>query len=524
MAVVQGEFWTEVFLKTNGAPYAGVQVEHYAAGTSTAKTVWTDGPMAIPAAQPVVGDTSGRVSFYGDGDYRLVVKSSVADGDLTLYDWDPIKLTAKAATLRGENQGTSYPAATSANRGQLFAKTDGAGNITELALQKDTAFASLFLLGSALSSIVQFGKGADLASAFTVVLGSDGNFFDVTGTATITALSSKPAGTVVWLRFLATPPLTHSAGVLKLIGNQNFTPVANDVSGFVSLGSGNWEEICRNGILPVGGGGTGIISATLNGVLLGQGTNAPLALTAAGAASTALAVGAGGGAPSFQQIVTAMIADLAVSTAKIANSAVTQAKLATASVGTGQMKTAAGSAAYQDNVAYGDHIVSLNDWLYTLSVSHPAVGGSSWQYGASIFPQDGTNLYNFNVQPGLGNVCTFSWRYLTASDSPVVFLAEDPATGRFGASWCCDDPIPHNPNPLARTGLRVTPIALKELERLSIPAAIVSEAEYLIRTNKMKLHNLPYRALQLHAQSDAPADWLLTHTTFDHAGKLTEKR
>lgn len=243
MAAVQGEFWTDVFLNSSGVPYAGALVYHYAAGTSTAKTVWTDSAMATPAAQPVVGDGNGRVSFYGDGDYRLVIKNA---SGTTLYDFDGIKLTAKAATLRGENQGISYPAATSANRGQLFAKADGSGNITNLALQKDTEFSEVFMLGATLGSTVQFGKGADLASASTLVLGSDGNFFDVTGAVTIEGLSSKPAGTTIWLRFQQVLNLLPSA-LLVLPYGVAYRTVVNELVSFVSSGAGNWQMAWRSG-------------------------------------------------------------------------------------------------------------------------------------------------------------------------------------------------------------------------------------------------------------------------------------
>lgn len=504
MAVVQGEFWTEVFLKATGVPYAGVRVEHYAAGTSTAKSVYTDSAMATPAAQPVVGDTNGRVSFYGDGDYRFVVKAALADGGATLYDWDGVKLTAKAATLRGENQGTSYPAATSANRGQLFAKTDGSGNITELALQKDTAFAALFLLGSALSSMVQFGKGADLASAFTVVLGSDGNFFDVTGSATITALSSKPAGTVVWLRFVAAPPLTHAAGSFKLLGNQNWTPTANDVSGFISLGSGNWEEICRNGILPVGGGGTGLISATLNGVLLGQGTNAPLALTAAGAVNTVFAVGAGGGAPAFQQLTSAMIAAAII-----------------AQIGTAQLKTATGSASvsqFDDSGGAGasnTSVVTMNDYSFAPALTWVVTGAAIISGSASDvitnMTDPGTTVPRRTVTVnasggGLGATTTavVRWRYVTASDDPTLWVRHQ--GGAIDAVWVSDDPTPDG-SPGIEGGFLVK---AWDLDQLDIPDAALQAADDRIAREHLKPQHRLYRALEVVA-GGLPDQWILDH-------------
>jgi len=56
----------------------------------------------------------------------------------------------------------------------------------------------------------------------------------------------------------------------------------------------------------VGEGCTGATSFTANGVLLGNGVS-PIQVTAAGGASTVLAVGAGGGAPTFSTITDAMV-------------------------------------------------------------------------------------------------------------------------------------------------------------------------------------------------------------------------
>jgi hypothetical protein len=49
-------------------------------------TVWSDEGKSTPAANPVVADDSGRVSFWGDGNYRIIVKSS--DDVTTILDKD----------------------------------------------------------------------------------------------------------------------------------------------------------------------------------------------------------------------------------------------------------------------------------------------------------------------------------------------------------------------------------------------------------------------------------------------------
>lgn len=97
---------------------------------------------------------------------------------------------------------------------------------------------------------VLFDKGGDLASGSTLTIGTDGNFFDVTGTTTITAFSSLQAGTLIFLQFDAVVLLTYNATSLILEGAVNRTTEAKDIYGFVSLGSGNWQEICRSTVTP----------------------------------------------------------------------------------------------------------------------------------------------------------------------------------------------------------------------------------------------------------------------------------
>ncbi len=93
-------------------------------------------------------------------------------------------------------------------------------------------------------------KGGDLASGSTITPGTDGNFFDVTGTTTITAIASLQAGTVIILQFDDAVQITHNATSLILEGAVNRTTEAKDVMMFLSLGSGNWQEISRSLVTP----------------------------------------------------------------------------------------------------------------------------------------------------------------------------------------------------------------------------------------------------------------------------------
>lgn len=73
-------------------------------------------------------------------------------------------------------------------------------------------------------------KGADIASAGTLVVGTDGDFFDITGTTTITGMTVG-AGRHFFLQFDAALTLTHGASLL-LPGSANITTAAGDVGLF----------------------------------------------------------------------------------------------------------------------------------------------------------------------------------------------------------------------------------------------------------------------------------------------------
>ena len=90
-------------------------------------------------------------------------------------------------------------------------------------------------------------KGANIASAATLTLGADGNYFVVTGSVNITAISTRRAGDVIRLHFAATPLITHNAASLILASGANFTPAVSDIMEFVSEGPGNWRERVQKG-------------------------------------------------------------------------------------------------------------------------------------------------------------------------------------------------------------------------------------------------------------------------------------
>jgi len=75
---------------SNGDPLAGGKLYTYYAGTTTAKTTWTDYTKATPNSNPVVLDSAGRASVWidtTDGAYKFVLKDS--DG-VSLWTMDNI--------------------------------------------------------------------------------------------------------------------------------------------------------------------------------------------------------------------------------------------------------------------------------------------------------------------------------------------------------------------------------------------------------------------------------------------------
>lgn len=90
-------------------------------------------------------------------------------------------------------------------------------------------------------STLKLVKGADVASATALPLITDGNYFDVTGTTTITSFNTMGVGTWIRLHFDAALTLTHQAADLVLPGGANITTAANDEAEFIEYASGDWR-------------------------------------------------------------------------------------------------------------------------------------------------------------------------------------------------------------------------------------------------------------------------------------------
>lgn len=99
-----------------------------------------------------------------------------------------------------------------------------------------TAIANTFSAIQTFSAQARWNKGADIASASPLVLGTDGNYFDVTGTTGFSAITVA-AGTLFMLQFDGVLTMTHGAS-LDLPGEANFTTAAGDrLIGFAEAGN-----------------------------------------------------------------------------------------------------------------------------------------------------------------------------------------------------------------------------------------------------------------------------------------------
>ena len=96
-----------------------------------------------------------------------------------------------------------------------------------------------------LKGMFRWRKGSDIASASALTLGTGGNFFDVTGTTSITSISTSGViGTRILLQFDGVLTLTYHATDLILPGKANIITAAGDIAEFIEYASGDW--MCLN--------------------------------------------------------------------------------------------------------------------------------------------------------------------------------------------------------------------------------------------------------------------------------------
>jgi hypothetical protein len=106
---------------------------------------------------------------------------------------------------------------------------------------------------------LQLSKGSDIASAASLTIGTGGNYFDVTGTTTVTSIATVGIGAEITLQFDGILTLTHNAADLVLPTGANITTAAGDHATFVEYATGDWrctQYTRADGTALVGGSST----------------------------------------------------------------------------------------------------------------------------------------------------------------------------------------------------------------------------------------------------------------------------
>jgi len=143
-------------------------------------------------------------------------------------------------------EAIQWPAA-DGSAGQVLRTTGSA--VLEFAADTDTGITDVVddtspQLGNPLDcngKQIQWSKGADVASATALVLLTDGNYFEVTGTATVTSFNTTGGpGTQIKLHFVAACTLTHNSDLI-LPGGANIVTAAGDEAEFIEHATGDYR-------------------------------------------------------------------------------------------------------------------------------------------------------------------------------------------------------------------------------------------------------------------------------------------
>ena len=195
--------------------------------TLTAASLALDGTATLDVnGAAIVLDADGDTTITADTDDQIdFAVGGVLELSLTAAKADNLDDLAGLTPGAGDiivGDGTDWGAAALTPTDGAFLVADGS---TWTAETGATARASLGVSGSE--------KGSDIASGSNITIPTDGGYFDVTGTTTITDMTVA-ADRRFTLQFDGALTLTHNASDLILPGGQDITTAAGDVAVFQS--------------------------------------------------------------------------------------------------------------------------------------------------------------------------------------------------------------------------------------------------------------------------------------------------
>ena len=249
-----------------GATVTLFTVDANGAKTTTKATLYSASTGAATLLNPQTLDSAGKFAaavYVEEAVIATVSGLTIADHDTGIFhptgsfkgDWVTATLYYAGEYVRAgsaadssndiysvDKTHTSGTFATDKTAGDVVLMIDVSNFMTSLTaaartlLDDATTAAMLTTLAAAGTGIVNtftatqsWTKGADIASADPLVLGTDGNYFDVTGTTGFASITVA-AGTFFVLQFDDAVPLTHHATNLDLPGEANFTTAAGTIA------------------------------------------------------------------------------------------------------------------------------------------------------------------------------------------------------------------------------------------------------------------------------------------------------
>lgn len=212
----------------------------------TANTVLagpSSGAAAAPTFRALVGDDLPNPTSTKKG--GVVSSTAPTNQFATGVNTSGVITYAQPAFSNLSGQASSAQIAAGAAVANLgYTPLNPANNLSDVA-SVSTARTNLAVPGlgtaNSFTAINKWAKGADVASSTMLTLGNDGNYFDITGTTTITGIATKGVGTVVKLHFNSALILTHNATALILPNGANISVAAGSEAEFVEYSSGNWR-------------------------------------------------------------------------------------------------------------------------------------------------------------------------------------------------------------------------------------------------------------------------------------------
>ena len=226
-------------------------------GAVTAMSVLSDGNV-------VVGDGSGdpvALAAFTDSTGQLKHERGGIETDISGIAKGGILAGSAAGTIAIKTVGSEDQVLTVDGSGGIGWEDPAAGGMASLAADTTPQLGGFL---DANGNYMQTEKGGDISSASPLVIDTDGDYFNVTGTTNYAAMTVA-ADRQFTLQFDGALTMTHHATNLDLPGEANITTAAGDVGVFQSTGANTVQCISytkADGTAVVAAAGGGITHAS----------------------------------------------------------------------------------------------------------------------------------------------------------------------------------------------------------------------------------------------------------------------